>query len=285
MTRPPRLRLAAAFAVAVASAGCAGESFVRAEEDDDGGRLELTWVTFAPPAGRPPVLLVNMVHYGAPEFYARVQDALDRSAVVLMEGVRRSPRASPAAEAGEAAPLARLEAAYRGAARELDLVLQADALAARPGWRRPDVTEAELGAAPELERYVAGAESFRRALEAETLRLVADLIPRHPGVPAEDLLAFARRGPLRRAAARALAESDAPEDAVVIVRRNEAALRDLLALRDVDGRVALCFGAAHGPHFARRLVQLGWDRAGTERVAAFDYVRRPRFRGRRRRAA
>ncbi|HYC76745.1 MAG TPA: hypothetical protein VEI02_03860 [Planctomycetota bacterium] len=284
MTPSKLLRRLALAVVAAACLGCGGPRHLRVVEDDGEGRLEADWIELAPPRGRPPVLLMNMVHFGAPEFYAAAQFALDRSALVLMEGVRRSPKLAAGAAPAEA-PMTRLERAFHGAAEELELTTQARALAPKPNWRGSDLTEGEITElGGPLHAYVDDAERFREALRDLALREAERLAPTLPELTPEERLSYVRRGPLRRAAAFAIVDAEVDDD-VLIGRRNEAALRALDALHDVEGRVAICYGAAHGPAFERALIARGYDRAASHRMIVYAWTRRPRRAAPRRRLA
>jgi hypothetical protein len=282
--RRPTAVVLAVLACGLAS--CADRSHLVAEEGAAEGRLAAEWIAFAPPTGRPPVLLMNMVHFGAPEFYARASERVDAAAFAIMEGVKRPRAADVDAARVPAGPLARLEAAYGGAAAALGLTTQSAAMRPGPHWRSPDVAESEAAKSPLLEEFVVGAEAFRRAMEAGVAEERARIRAAYPELATAEVDAFAREGELRRAAALSIARAEVDEDEVLIVRRNEAALRELLSLGDVRREVVLCYGAAHGPHFARRLRQMGWTPVASEFVTVFPFRVGPRrAAGARRRAA
>ncbi len=285
---PRRSRLLGRFVACAVSAvvlaatpGCAGPSFLHVVEGEDEGKLEAEWILYDPPAGRPDVVLLNMVHFGSPEFYALAQRELDRAGVVLMEGVRRSPKAGPPTST---APVRASEHAahYAGAASELRLATQARSLVPGPHWRSTDLTEAEVRKSPMFESFRDGADRFRDVLADAVAEEVESLRRRRPGTPDPLLEAYVREGPLRAFAARALAGAEVEEDEIVIVARNEAALRALQETPPFVGSALLCFGAAHAEHFDRRLRQLGFERREVRRVPVFRYRLRPSFRIRRR---
>ena len=275
---------AALATVLAATSGCAGPSFLHVVETGEEGRLEAEWIAYDPPEGRPAVLLLNMVHFGSPEFYAAAQRELDRAGVVLMEGVRRSPHRTPAPTS---APVreSELDAYYAGAATELRLVTQARSLVPGPHWRNADLTEVEVRKSPLFESYREGADRLRDALADAVAEEVAALRLRSPDTPDETLETYVREGPLRAFTARALAGADADEDEILIVARNEAALRALAESPPSAGPALLCFGAGHAEHFDRRLRQLGFERKEVRRVPVFRFPLRPPFPTRRRRRA
>jgi hypothetical protein len=250
---------AGVVAAALLLSSCGASGPLRVVEKDGVGRVEVEWISFDPPKGRPPVLLVAVTHVASEDFYRGVQAALDRSAVVFIEGVKpsRKRRDDGFADADEA--LVRLKAAYEGAASRLGLASQTRALIVRPRFRRPDLSANEVAASPRFEEAVRGAEKLREGIEAAR----------------RDLLKSTSEGRathvLRREFARVLVASEFPEDEVLIVRRNEAALRALLDLENAEGRAALCYGAAHSAHFQRRLIEEGWRVSAVDSIALFDY--------------
>jgi hypothetical protein len=219
----------------------------------------------------PPVLLVNMVHLGAHEYFEEVQQELDRASIVFMEGIRM-PESAPA-DAPAAAPLARLDRAVADLAFELRLVTQREALVVRPEYHGVDWTASELGSRTSLEGYAGGIarlrETVQRIVDQEARVLRCD----YPELNHDDLAAFVRRGPLRRQVAERLVEPPV-EHRAIIRGRNEEVLRRLVELGP-GGVVAICYGADHGPHFARSLATLGYQRRAVSWHRVFGFDREP----------
>ena len=65
-----------------ACAACAAPQSARIVESAGGGELQVAWREYVPPAGRPPVTLLAMVHVAEPEFFAAAQGRLDAVPVV-----------------------------------------------------------------------------------------------------------------------------------------------------------------------------------------------------------
>jgi hypothetical protein len=246
--------------------------FLRITRDSCGGGLEAAWVWFDPPPDCPPVLLVNMIHFGSHEYYEEVQAELDRSAFVFIEGIgglcTDSAAAPPSSDA-----LDRLDRATAELAFELRLVTQRDTLVTRPAYVCADWTEDELLQRVSLDRHLSGISRLREAVQCivdeEAQRLRVD----YPGLSYEDLAAFVRRGPLRRQVAERLIEPP-DESAGLILGRNEAVLRRLLVMGDT-GIVAICYGADHGPHLARSLEAVGYRRQAQTWHRVFGFDRQP----------
>jgi hypothetical protein len=254
---------------------CTRHEFLRVTDDSCGGRLEVAWVWFEPPADRPPVVLVNMIHLGTHEYFEEVQSELDRAAVVFIEGIRGDCRAESAPSRPSNCPLDQLEQATADLAFELRLVTQRDRLVTRQSYMCADWTEGELLKQVSFDRCMSGIACLRETIqcivdhEAEILRQT------YPELSREELAAFVRRGPLRRQVAERLVQP--PEDEPALIRgRNEAVLRKLLTLGET-GIVAICYGADHGPHLARSLEALGYRRQCQtwHRVFGFDRAPHP----------
>jgi hypothetical protein len=266
----PRIAAAAAGALLVLLGGCARHEFLRISQDSCGGRLEAAWVWFDPPQGYPPVLLVNMIHFGTQDYYAEVQAELDRASVVFIEGIREgeSRESRPSADT-----LSQLDRATADLAFELRLVTQRETLAVRPGYVCVDWTADELRARAPVDKYLSGVSRMRDTVqrivdhEAEALR------SEYPELSHEDLSNFVRRGPLRRQIAERLTQVPI-EDPAIIKGRNEPVLRALLGIAP-SGLVAICYGADHGPHLARSLEALGYARRATTWHKVFGFDREP----------
>ena len=127
--RPSFLLLPALFVACSAPA-----PLVRMTEHD---ALEVAWVELAPPPGRPPVLLMNMVHVAAPGFFEEVQTRLDTVTTVLMEGIVRDNQPVPK-------PVRRIGSDLFDVADALDLEHQVEALRSRGHWIKADMGESEF---------------------------------------------------------------------------------------------------------------------------------------------
>ena len=107
---------------------------VRVEVGPDATRLDVAVRTLA--RGDRRLTLAGAVHVAEPAYYEALADALAGSPVVLVEGLAPDPDAPPAPEDDLAVALG-----------ELGVAFQADALGLRDGWRRSDLSVAELRAA------------------------------------------------------------------------------------------------------------------------------------------
>jgi hypothetical protein len=276
--RDPNSSLRAAFLVGLSLLlifpGCARHEFLRISEDSCGGRLEAAWVWFDPPPGCPPVVLVNMVHFGIHDYFEEVQAELDRASVVLIEGIRKPDRAESAPESGPTPDsIDQLDRATAELAFELRLVTQREALVTRPDYMCVDWTADRLEQRVSLDRYLSGLSRLK-----ETVQLIVDqeaerLRRQYPELSYEDLAAFVRRGPLRRQVAERLIQPPI-EDPASIRGRNEEVLKTLLGMAP-SGLVAICYGADHGPHLARSLECLGYTRQVVTWHRIFGFDREP----------
>jgi hypothetical protein len=266
-----RAPLAALLVVVTVLAGCQQHEFLRITEDPCGGRLEAAWVWFDPPPGHPPVLLVNMVHFGTWDYYDEVQRELDRATVVFIEWIRAPETRS--ADAPEYESFTQLNRAVEDLAFELRLVPQREALTIRPEYRCVDWTVDRLLEHASLEPYLGGVTNIREIVQRIVDLEVEELRRAYPELKIEDLASFARRGPLRRQVAERLVT--APHEHAAIIRgRNEEVLRGLLGVGPTDV-VAICYGADHGPHLARSLDRLGYRRQRPTWHRIFGFDREP----------
>lgn len=251
---------------------CAKHEFLRIREDACEGRLEAAWVWFDPPPECPPVVLVNMIHFGSHEYYSEVQQQLDKASLVFVEGIR----CASAAENAESRPgndaLESIERSAADLAFELRLTTQREALVARPTFVCVDWTEEELLRRCSLQRS-RGASGLREAVQMIVDQQAGVLRRQYPELPLEDLAGFVRRGPLRREVAEKLVQAPV-EDPAVIVGRNETLLRRLLVTGPC-GVVAVCYGADHGPHLARSLEALGYRKQCQTWHRVFGFDREP----------
>ena len=231
------------------------------------------WVWFDPPPDSPPVVLVNMIHFGTHEYYDEVQAELDRAAVVFIEGIRGTCGVESAATRPAEDALHRIERFTADLAFELRLVTQRDRLIARPAYLCADWTQEEFRKRVSFEPYMPGIACLRETVQRIVDEEAERLRRQYPELSHEELASFVRRGPLRRDVAERLAE--APEEHAALIRgRNEAVLRSVLALRET-GVVAICYGADHGPHLARSLEAAGWRRQTTTWHRVFGFDRQP----------
>lgn len=266
----PRLLVAVAFAAMLGS--CARHQFLRVSEDECGGSLEAAWVWLDPPAGCPPILLVNMIHFGTPDYYEEVQCALDRASVVFLEGIRgMDSRFDPASRPAD--ELTQLDRAMTDLAFELRLVTQREALQPRSDYISVDWTAEELKSRVALQGFVRGIPRLRETVQRIVDYEVARLRDKYPGLTDEELAAFVRRGPLRRQVAERLVEPPI-EHQSIIKERNAEVLR---ALRGIPpgGLVAICYGADHGPHLVRGLVRMGYEKRSVSWHRVFGFDREP----------
>jgi hypothetical protein len=266
-----RSRLLLCLLLVAALPACATRhEFLRITRDSCGGGLEAAWVWFEPPPDCPPVVLVNMIHFGSHEYFEEVQAELDRAAVVFIEGI--AGRCADSAPASPAA-LDRLDRATAELAFELRLVTQRETLVTRPEYVCADWTEDELRQQVSVDRHLSGISRLREAVQCIVDEEAARLRGDYPGLSYEDLSAFVRRGPLRRQVAERLI--DPPEESAgLILGRNEAVLRRLLVMGD-GGIVAICYGADHGPHLARSLEAVGYRRQCQTWHRVFSFDRQP----------
>lgn len=225
--------------------------------------LEVAWIELAPPPGRPPVLLMNMVHVAAPGFFEEVQARLDVAATVLMEGIVRS---TPP----ESKPQRRIGGDLFDVATALRLVHQVDVLNSRDHWLEADMNEAEFremaigeppGSGPSL-------RDFQKGVNFEVFRLRR----RHPELDAATAEERVRTGAARLRFARLIMDSShrRRHRPIIIQVRNRIALRALDALSDA-GNVALCWGFAHGHDYLKLLRRRGYRVARKTWHTVFDY--------------
>jgi hypothetical protein len=225
--------------------------------------LEVAWLELTPPPGRPPVLLMNMVHVATPRFFDEVQTRLGATGVVLMEGIVREtvePSKSPR----------RIGSDLFDVAGALHLVHQVDSLTLRSHWIKADMGEAEFremaigeprGSGPSL-------RDFQKDVNFEIFRLRR----RQPELDAATVEERVRTGVARRRFARLIVDSAARKHRrpVVVQVRNRIALRALDA-RPATETVALCWGFAHGHDYLKALGRRGYRVAKTTWHTVFDY--------------
>jgi hypothetical protein len=258
--------------VAALPACASRHQFLRISRDSCGGRLEAAWVWFEPPPDCPPVLLVNMIHFGSHEYFEEVQAELDRAPFVFIEGITGRCADSPTSRRSPDA-LDQLDRATAELAFELRLVTQRDTLVTRPTYICADWTEDELHQRVSLDRHLAGIARLRETVQCIVDEEAASLRGDYPGLSYEELAAFVRRGPLRRQVAERLTEPP-DEEGALILGRNEAVLRRLLVMGQT-GLVAICYGADHGPHLARSLQAVGYRRQCQTWHRVFSFDREP----------
>jgi hypothetical protein len=260
-------RSARQLALLAACTSCTpGPVLLRSIEDGNHGRLEVAWIELSPPPGRPPVALLNMVHVGAPEYFAAVQSRLDRASIVLMEGVvrERSSNGAPRdPKKRRGADLFELAATFR-------LVHQLDALERRPHFRSADMSESEFRDMAPGPR--AGTGPSLRDLQRDANYEVFRFQGQHPELDANAAGERVRRGMARRILARHIATyaTDDRRRPVVVLARNQIALRALDQCA-ATGEVVLCWGFAHGQDFLRALGKRGYRVATVTWREVFRY--------------
>ncbi len=239
---------------------------VRAVEEGDHGRVEVAWIELTPPAGRPSVSLINMVHVGEPRYFADVQSRLDSAALVLMEGVVRES----APEGVTSGSPRRVGADLFDLATTFRLVHQLDALQWRPHFRNADMGETEFRTMPR--RTTTREAPSLRDLQRDANFAVYRFRRRNPQINPDTAEEHARRGVARRVLARQIASGscDARLRPVVGQIRYRIALRALDETK-VVGRVVLCWGFAHGEDFVRALRNRGYRVASVAWHEVFRY--------------
>ena len=249
------MRLVGLLFLSIGLCGCAGANSLLRIAADGSDKLEVAWVRFSPPPGRPPVTLVATAHVAEPAFFAAVQNRLDRSSVVLMEGIRPEPYADEGdgRDEGIASPL-------RDVAAQLRLVHQVEALQFRSSWIPADITQSELrrmlAAEPAAPGDGPSFEEFRRDVSFVLFQYARE----HPELGSETVEDRVRAGSARKLYADLIVEwaADPPPQPVLIDARNRLAL-EALDRRGPESEVVLCWGYAHGPDFIDRLAEQGYE--------------------------
>ncbi|MSR46165.1 MAG: hypothetical protein EXS13_03720 [Planctomycetes bacterium] len=243
--------------------GAAPTSYVRFEPPREGqaGALSTGIARFFHEPTRTTLFLVGAVHVGDPDYYARLQDVLDSSDVVLFEGVGPSAgEAPPAAE-----EIARFDALFQLQLKLKDLLglqFQKDGL----DYRRPNWTNADV----DLGALHAQLEARGAALPTDHPLVRALLHMVLGGIDAAQLDREPRlRAMVKRQAAAALATADQllggsmpALNEVLVDWRNDAALAVLdseVAAGERGRWIALFYGAAHLPDFATKLAARGYE--------------------------
>lgn len=220
-------------------------------------------------AGSPDIDLVGAIHIARPDYYQRLQQRLDRSDLVLFEGV--TARKNDAIQTG-----GENKGAYKRLADSLGLSVQNSGIDyGRKSFRRCDLSLEEMMAIldQEIAAGGAGAEAARQARDEFTqlkgvlsgssilTNLVMGLIGTSPLLREQVLLMTVSSG---------LGNSEEKELSprlrqLILQDRNEhvaGELRKLLRSGARNRRIAVFFGAAHLPDFERRLRSMGYAPAG-----------------------
>jgi len=227
-----------------------------AYEDFDRGGLYTATVTFR--RGDTEVELVSVVHVADSTYYREVQRELSGCDLVFFELV--------AGTGGESAGA--LSALQQAAGQALQLSFQLDEL----DYLAPNLVHSDLSW-DEILDLLGGNPLPPPPRE----KLLDRFLPRpRRGQERRDDL-FADNPELRRSlkvflgqllgdipAALALLDLENPDERtdILISARNRRAMDVLAPHLDKPGRVALLWGAAHMPDFARRLARLGFERTG-----------------------
>ncbi len=221
-------------------------------EDFDRGGLYTATVTLT--RGRTEVDLVSVVHVADKEYYREIQRELDSCDLVFFELVAGAAQES----------IGTLSTLQRAAGEALQLSFQLNEL----NYQAPNMIHADLSM-DEIQRILAGSPVPPPPKE----KLLERLLPRPSGdrAPAQDY--FADNPELRRSLkvflgqllgdipatlARLNLENPDERTDVLIAARNRRAMDVLTPHLDGPSRVALLWGAAHMPDFARRLERLGF---------------------------
>jgi hypothetical protein len=261
-------------------------AFVRSiEHADKSTACETLCAEYLPTKGPgPAVWLIGVAHLGSAEYYRAIQERLDRSNVVLYEGVGLD-------EAVKQGPIAgtRDAGVQAGLARALGLVFQLDAIDyRRPHFVNSDVRPAELAGKVE--------ERAKADQKAKSEDLVGPLMEALQGTGAigtmmNNVIAVLGKSPEMQEMTKAvlvealgnsgelldLARTASPELRdlfdTLLTDRNAIVLADLraqLAKRPPAETIAIFYGAAHMDEIAARLrTDLGYVPAKQEWLPAF----------------
>jgi len=220
-------------------------------------------------AGSPDIDLVGAIHVAEKDYYWRLQARLEKSDIVLYEGVGKKDDSAPEVEVNKTA--------YGRLASSLGLVVQKPGIDySRPNFRRCDLTVEEMEGL--LEKEIAGGGSSAiAAREARdeladigtamhgrrwTLNAALGIVRLSPALQEHLRLSLAGVG------------SDAREDESTISPRLDqlikedrnrhvvAELQKLLRRERGHRRVAIFYGSAHMPDLERRLKAMGYSPAG-----------------------
>jgi hypothetical protein len=263
-----------------------GATFVRSiEHADKTTACETLCAEYLPASGPgPAVWLIGVAHLGTPDYYREIQQRLDRSSVVLYEGVGLD-------EAVAAGPIAGTRDAglQAGLAKALGLVFQLDAIDyRRPHFRNSDVRPAEL--TDKVEKRAAS-DPGKKSED-----LIGPLMEALQGTGAigqmmNNVIAVLGKSPEMQEMTKAvlvealgnagdlldLARTASPELRdlfdTLLTDRNAVVLRDLraqIAQRAPGDTIAIFYGAAHMDEIATRLrTDLGYVPAKQEWLPAF----------------
>ncbi|HNU26191.1 MAG TPA: hypothetical protein PKX48_01740 [Planctomycetota bacterium] len=227
-----------------------------AYEDFDRGGLYTATVTCR--RGATEVELVSVVHIADEAYYREIQRELASCDLVFFELVAGAGGESTGA----------LSALQQAAGQALHLVFQLEALDYHtPGFVHSDLSWDEI-------RGLLGGKPLSQPPQAKLLERFLPR-PKPEQLPQNDF--FADNPEMRRAlkvflgqllgdipATLALLNLENPDERtdILISARNRRAMDILAPHLDRPGRLALLWGAAHMPDFARRLARLGFEPAG-----------------------
>jgi hypothetical protein len=260
--------------------------FVRAiERADKTTACETLSAKYLPSNGRgPAVWLIGVAHIGTPEYYAAIQQQLDRHSVVLYEGIGldESKKAGPGAATNPAG-------LQSGLAKALGLVFQLDAI----DYRRPHFLNSDIKADKIAGQVEERAKKEPAAKDGNLMVPLMDMLQGSGaiGEMMNQVVSVLGQTPAMREMTKAilvealgraheligLARNISPEMKnlfdVILTERNAVVIADLrtqIAKRGPTESIAIFYGAAHMDEIARRLRdELRYIPAQEEWLAAF----------------
>ena len=281
-----QLRAAAPTTAPAAAAAVAGEpkstDFLRlVDRGNAGSRLETATVAYRNADGTT-VYLVSAVHVGEREYFDNLNQNFKLRDAVLYEMVK--PKDAPVPLPGDHVESQSAVSQVQRLMKDmLGLEFQLDAIDYSP----PNFVHADLDAETFQKMQAARGESFATMfLQAfmKALQQPPDLAqdPQDVEEMLEDVVKLITRPDMERQLKLRLARQlvdmenspfgpDAMEGTVLLTERNKAAMAALdRALKDGKRDIAIFYGAAHMPDFAKRLGAIGFRPVATQWNLAWD---------------
>lgn len=237
-----------------------------------GGGLDIAVTDYAHPEGLPPLSLVGVVHVADTPYFEMLSALLEEYEVVLYEAVIPEDQDIGAWQS-EAREGLRSHSGFQQTLSEwFGFQYQLDSL----DYTRPNFVHADMT----YEAFVeAGGGEFLKKI-ADPLGTNDESLPQSVKDTLESAtglgeIAFGQPGPLRSMVRKMFAETMGTADIgdaldmlpgtseLVLVKRNEVAVAKFVeVMPEITGRVAIFYGAAHMPDLEKRILDLGYERAG-----------------------